>query len=55
MNEEKTERIRLSGGGRKPYDVRGKGGKFSARHVGGWIAENGKQDEDTKRKTGRGW
>ena len=46
----KTERLRLSGDGRRDYDCRLPGETGVVRHVGGWISEDGKQQTDTKKR-----
>lgn len=51
----KTERLRLSGRGRQPYDVRQVGEVEVARHVGGWISERGDNHKDTSKKINRGF
>ena len=42
INLGKTEHLRLSGEGRKKYDVRGRGELSTVRQVGGWPSEDGK-------------
>ena len=53
VNKGKTERLRM-GGRRAPYVVRGEGEKAAVRHVGGWLAEDGRQETDTAAVVTRG-
>ena len=53
VNTGKTERLR-AGGQRAPYDVRSQGEILAVRHVGGWLSEDGRQEEDTSRAVARG-
>ena len=51
----KTERLRLSGNGRSPFDVRAPGEASEVRNVGGWISERGDNKKDTAQKVSRGF
>ena len=46
----KTEHLRLSGAGRKPFDVRKIGENSAVRQIGGILSESGKHDEDTNHR-----
>eukprot|EP00969_Alexandrium_andersonii_P139953 6191066-Alexandrium_andersonii.AAC.1 len=37
-----------------PYDVRNQGAVEAARHVGGWLTEDGRQQKDTDMAVRRG-
>ena len=50
VHPDKTESLRKGGEGKKLYDVRNAGEKHIVRHVGGYLHETGKvQEDNTKR------
>ena len=50
VNMEKTERLILHPHGRSPYDVKQLGESEIIRHIGGWLAENGSNRTDTRKR-----
>ncbi|CAE7513563.1 rnhA, partial [Symbiodinium pilosum] len=50
LHPDKTEGLRISGSGRQATDVRFLGEGSEVKHVGGWVAENGRPWEETKRR-----
>eukprot|EP00959_Pyramimonas_sp_CCMP1952_P416359 8722954-Pyramimonas_sp.AAC.1 len=54
VNKGKTERLRLGGGRRGPYDVRAEFEVPSLRHIGGIHGESGSQAEDTAKRVAAG-
>ncbi|CAE8670872.1 unnamed protein product, partial [Polarella glacialis] len=46
----KTEGVRISGVGNRPTDVRYHGEAAGVRHVGGWVADNGRATIETKKR-----
>ena len=50
LHPDKTEGLRISGAGRQATDVRCLGEGSEVKHVGGWVAENGRPWEETKRR-----
>ena len=50
ITQDKTKKLVLVPGGRSKWEVKNKGEKEIVRHVGGYLTEDARQDEDTRKR-----